>query len=94
VSSPLLAQLARSPSGTGRATFQPHGPADKHLNQLGTTTSQTRPQEPLTVSTTSAELVDPPINGTPRVSLADMRSSAPVVHVRASGNSAMTDGWS
>src|SRR5262245_52105516 len=59
VSSPLLAQLARSPSRTGRATFQPHGPADKHLNQLGTTTSQTRPQEPLSVSTTHIGLEDP-----------------------------------
>jgi hypothetical protein len=72
VSSPLLAQPARSPSRTGHASFQPHDPADKHLNELGTTTSQTRPQEPLTVSTTSIELVDPPINGTPPVSLADM----------------------
>ena len=59
VSSPLLAQLARSPSRTGRASFQPHGPADKHLNQLGTTTSQTRPQEPVNVATTRHKLVDP-----------------------------------
>jgi hypothetical protein len=83
VSSPLLAQLARSPSRTGRASFQPHGPADKHLNHLGTTTSQTRPQEPLNVATTSAELVDPPINGISPVSLADMaRSCVPDRHVK------------
>jgi hypothetical protein len=35
--------------------------------------SHTRPQEPLTVTTTPIELVDPPINGTSPLSLADMR---------------------
>jgi hypothetical protein len=64
VSSQLLAQLARSPSGTGRASFQPHGPADKHLNQLGTTTSQTRPRKPVNLTTTRHKLVDP-ITGIP-----------------------------
>jgi len=39
--------------------FQPHGPADKHLNQLGTTTSQTRPREPVNVATAGHKLVDP-----------------------------------
>jgi hypothetical protein len=34
--------------------------------------SQTQPQEPLTVSTTSLKLVDPPINDLSRVSLAAM----------------------
>jgi hypothetical protein len=62
VSSPLLAQLARSPSKTGRASFQPHGPADKHLNQPDTTTSRTRPREPVHVATTNHNLVDP-MNG-------------------------------
>jgi hypothetical protein len=53
--------------------FQPHARDDKHPTKLRCDNpSQTRPQEPLTVSTTPVEPVDPPINGTTQVSLADM----------------------
>ena len=77
VASLLLAQLARSPSRTGRASFQHGGPADKHLNQLGTTTSQTRPREPVNVATTNHKLVDP--SPASAVSLAAMCGHSPQI---------------
>jgi hypothetical protein len=38
VSSRLFPQPARSPPGTGRATFESRGPADRHLTNPGATT--------------------------------------------------------
>jgi hypothetical protein len=54
----LRQQADRSPSGTGRAHVSPTTAADKHLNVLDASTSQTATEGALTVATVTTQLVD------------------------------------
>jgi hypothetical protein len=69
VTSPLRQQRARSPSGTGRAQFQPRTPIDKH--QIALMHNQSDQRAALNVAATNNTLVDP-TNNTITYSLADM----------------------
>jgi hypothetical protein len=69
VTSPLRQQRARSPSGTGRAQFQPRTPIDKH--QIALMHNQSDQRAALNVAATNNTLVDP-TNNTITYSLAAM----------------------
>jgi hypothetical protein len=54
----LRQQADRSPSGTGRAHVAPATEADRHLNVLDASASQTATAGALTVATVTTQMVD------------------------------------